>query len=78
MRQDYRKTYKEIYQPKGYCVCNPGVPSTGWLFLTHKVSILVCLVQTRWVLAGFEPGRFFLLHARLTSLAGHLGDCTAS
>lgn len=35
---DYRKTFHDVYQPAGYCVCQPGVPMSGWLFLTHKAS----------------------------------------
>jgi len=38
VRLDYRKAFKEIYQPAGYCVCDPGVTMLGWLFLTHKAS----------------------------------------
>lgn len=34
---DYRDIFKAIYQPLDYCICDPGVKMTGWLFLTHKV-----------------------------------------
>jgi len=38
VRLDYREAFKEVYQPAGYCVCKPGLPMQGWLFLTHKVT----------------------------------------